>query len=137
MLTGRKALRIDLSMVSKVAHRHMKAPSGFGELEDADAVGYVGRRDRVGPFFHVYVKVDGEILREMRFVTYRCPWAIASGSVLTELARGKDLESVGRISEADLQQVLGEVPSNKLESLGMAIKAVRNGILMVRGRIKS
>lgn len=123
-------------MLNSKVYRHMKSPDGFGRPPFADSVGAAGNFDRVGPFFEVYLTLKEDRVVEFRFETYRCPWSMASGSLLTRLVNGRTVAEALKIEFSDLEKELGNVPDAKGETVRLAIRALKNALnnsLSVRG----
>ena len=67
---------------------HFTNPRNVGELENANAVGEVGNA-RCGDIMKIYMNIEGDVIRDIRFKTFGCGAAIATSSVATELVKGK------------------------------------------------
>lgn len=115
-------------MISSSLYRHMKSPYGYGRLDDAMVEGIAGNRDRVGPFFHIYLNLENEIVTAVRYETFRCPWSMASGSVLAKLVENRILRDIAKLTIDDLQSAMGEIPIEKIACLERAIEALHSGV---------
>jgi len=115
-------------MYSKTVMDHFKHPRNVGIIENADGIGEVGN-PLCGDMMSVYLKVEDELIKDIKFQTFGCGAAIAVSSMLTEMAKGKSLEDANRISNKDVAKALEGLPKNKLhcsnlgaDALHMAIK---------------
>jgi len=80
---------------------HFRNPRNMGELKDADAQATIGNPS-CGDVMKIMIKVDGNIISDIRFQTMGCAAAIATSSALTEMAKGKSLEEAKKISAKDI-----------------------------------
>ena len=83
-------------MYSDKVMEHFKNPKNVGEIEDADGVGKVGN-PRCGDMMYVYIKVKDNKIADIKFKTFGCVAAIATTSMLTEIAKGKTLEEAEKL----------------------------------------
>ncbi|NLJ77024.1 MAG: iron-sulfur cluster assembly scaffold protein, partial [Peptococcaceae bacterium] len=67
---------------------HFKSPRNIGRMDDADGVGMVGD-PACGDFLTIYIKVVNQVIEDVSYLVFGCAAAIASGSMTTELAKGK------------------------------------------------
>jgi nitrogen fixation protein NifU and related proteins len=112
---------------------HFQNPRNVGSLPDADGVGTLGDPD-CGDFLCVYIKVKEDRLTEIKFEVYGCPAAIATTSVLTELALGKTLEEVFRITDQDIADALGGLPEVKMHCSNLGTVALFFAIMDYYGK---
>ena len=97
-----------------------------GVLEGAEAVdSYTGL---CGDSMRVYLKVEGNVIRDAKFQAIGCAGAFASGSALTEMIKRKTLEEAEKITEHDVIEDLGELPGPKLHCARLAVDALRKSI---------
>jgi len=79
-------------MYSEKVMDHFQNPRNVGEIPDADGIGKVGN-PTCGDLMYIYIKVEGGILKDVKFKTFGCGAAIATSSMLTELVRGKPVDA--------------------------------------------
>lgn len=110
---------------------HFKNPRNMGEMTDADAVGEHGN-PTCGDLMHIYIKVGEEngekIIKDISFQTFGCAAAIATSSMVTELAKGKSLEEASNISRDDVAESLDGLPPIKLHCSNLAADALKDAI---------
>ena len=115
-------------MYSDIVMDHFNNPRNAGVIEDADGVGEVGN-PQCGDMMTFYIKVKDDTLVDVKFQTFGCVAAIAVSSMVSEMAKGKDLEEEKQITNKQVAETLGGLPANKLhcsnlgaEALTLAIK---------------
>jgi len=111
---------------------HFKNPRNMGEMEDADAVSKVGA-PICGDELWLYLKVDdndeGEpYIKEISFQSFGCAAAVATGSVITELAKGKTLKEALEIKFKDVDEYLGGLPKIKVHCSLLSCDALHDAI---------
>lgn len=123
-------------MYNEKVLKHFQKPHNQGVIKDADGVGQVGN-PVCGDIMKIYIKVghkkNKEIIDDIKFETLGCGAAIATSSMLTDMAKGKTLEEAGKIGKLDIANELGGLPPAKLhcsvlahEGLAEAIKDYKN-----------
>lgn len=106
---------------------HFKNPRNMGEIPDADGVGTVGN-PVCGDLMTVYIKVKDNRIEDIKFKTFGCGSAIATSSMITELAKGKTLEESMGISRANVANELGGLPPVKMHCSNLAADALHAAI---------
>jgi nitrogen fixation NifU-like protein len=106
---------------------HFKNPRNMGEIPDADGVGTVGN-PVCGDLMTIYIKVKDNRLEDIKFKTFGCGAAIATSSMITELARGKTLEEALKISRGDVADSLGGLPPIKMHCSNLAADGLHAAI---------
>ena len=114
-------------MYSKTVMEHFKNPRNVGEIKDADGIGKVGN-PVCGDVMWIYIKVKNNKIANIKFKTFGCVSAIATTSMLTELAKGKTLEQAEKITRDDVAKSLGGLPSIKMHCSNLAADALRKAI---------
>jgi len=106
---------------------HFKNPKNMGEIPNADGVGTVGN-PVCGDLMTIYIKVKDNRLEDIKFKTFGCGAAIATSSMITELARGKTLEEAMKISRGDVADNLGGLPPIKMHCSNLAADGLHAAI---------
>jgi nitrogen fixation NifU-like protein len=102
-------------------------PHNMGEIKDADGVGTVGN-PVCGDLMTIYIKVKDNRLEDVKFKTYGCGAAIATSSMITDLAKGKTLEEATKITRKDVADALEGLPSVKMHCSNLSSDALRAAI---------
>jgi len=106
---------------------HFANPRNVGEIIDADGIGKVGN-PQCGDVMWLYIKVKDNIITDIKFKTFGCGAAIATSSMITELARGKTIEEAKKISRQDVAESLDGLPPVKMHCSNLASDALREAI---------
>jgi nitrogen fixation NifU-like protein len=114
-------------MYSEIVMEHFSNPRNVGEIEDADGIGKVGSPS-CGDTMDIYIKVRDGVLTDLKFRTFGCAAAIASSSMMTEMAKGKTIEEVLEITRDDVADELGGLPEAKMHCSNLASDAIRAAI---------
>ncbi|TEU05585.1 Fe-S cluster assembly scaffold protein NifU [Candidatus Bathyarchaeota archaeon] len=114
-------------MYSEKVMEHFRNPRNMGEIPDADGVGTVGN-PVCGDMMTVYIKVKDNRIDDIKFKTFGCGAAIATSSMVTELAKGKTLEEAKKIGRSDVADSLGGLPKVKMHCSNLAADALRVAI---------
>ena len=118
-------------MYSKKVMEYFRNPRNVGKIENADGIGKVGNVV-CGDKMHLYIKVENksgkEIITDIKFETYGCAAAIATSSMVTELARGKSIEEAIGITKSDIVNELEGLPPVKLHCSVLAVDALQEAI---------
>jgi nitrogen fixation NifU-like protein len=114
---------------SELVMEHFRNPHNVGRIEDADAKSVEGS-PACGDMVAVYLKVDEETQRitDIKFESYGCASNIATGSIITELAKGKTLEEAKEISWKEASDTLGGLPPIKTHCSVLAVDGLRAAI---------
>ncbi|MCF7906807.1 iron-sulfur cluster assembly scaffold protein [Patescibacteria group bacterium] len=106
---------------------HFFNPRNLGTMKNPDAFGQVGN-PRCGDIMHIYLKIDNDIIKDIKFQTYGCAVAIASTSILTEMVKGKTLSETQKISSQRIREALGKMPAYKQHCTVLAEQALKKAI---------
>ena len=120
---------------TEIVKDHFFNPRNVGEIKDADGVGTVGN-PTCGDVMTIYIKVKDEIIIDIKFKTFGCAAAIATSSILTEMAKGKMLDDALKITRDDVANELGGLPAIKLHCSNLAADALREAIKDYRKKNK-
>jgi nitrogen fixation NifU-like protein len=106
---------------------HFKEPKNAGVIEDADGIGEMGD-PTCGDFMRVFIKVEGNIITDVKYQIKGCPASIAVASAMTELAIGKDLDEALMLTDDDVVEALDGLPDEKLHCSVLGITGLRKAI---------
>ena len=122
-------------MYSDKVMEHFRNPKNMGEIKDADGVGAVGNVI-CGEIMTIYIKVKDDKLEDIKFQTMGCAAAIATSSMITELAKGKTLDEAMKITRDDVASELNGLPPIKMHCSNLAADALREAIKDYRKKNK-
>ena len=114
-------------LYSKVVMDHFQNPRNMGEIEDADSVGEAGN-PVCGDLMKIYIKVKDDVITDIGFKTFGCAAAIATSSMITEMAEGKTLKEAYDITRDDVAYELEGLPPIKMHCSNLASDALREAI---------
>ena len=114
-------------MYSDKVMEHFKNPRNMGEIPNADGVGTVGN-PVCGDLMTMYIKVENDRIKDVKFKTFGCGAAIATSSMTTELAKGKTMEEAMKITRASVANSLGGLPPVKMHCSNLAADALHAAI---------
>ena len=106
---------------------HFRHPRNVGCIENADGVGEVGN-GKCGDIMKIYLKIDNDVVSEVKFETFGCGSAIASSSMATELIKGKPLSEVLQLTNKAVTEALDGLPAYKLHCSVLAEEAIRAAV---------
>ena len=106
---------------------HFRNPRNVGEIEDANGIGEVGNA-KCGDIMRVYLKVEDNIVKDVKFQTFGCGSAIASSSMATEMIKGKTLEEAWELSNKAVAEALDGLPPVKMHCSVLAEEAIKLAI---------
>ncbi|MDR2050705.1 MAG: Fe-S cluster assembly scaffold protein NifU [Deltaproteobacteria bacterium] len=112
---------------SKAVMDHFYNPRNVGAIEDADGVGEVGNA-KCGDIMKMYLKIDDDIITDVKFNTFGCGAAIATSSMATELIKGKSVDEALKLSNKAVIEALDGLPPAKLHCSVLAEEAVKAAI---------
>jgi nitrogen fixation NifU-like protein len=120
---------------SKKVMEHFQNPKNVGEIKNADGIGKVGN-PVCGDLMWVYIKVRENKIADIKFKTFGCVAAIATSSMLTELAKGKTLEEAEKLTNKDVADSLGGLPPIKMHCSNLAANALKEAVKDYRKKQK-
>ncbi len=106
---------------------HFQNPRNVGEIENADGVGTVGNA-KCGDIMQMFIKVEGDVITEVKFKTFGCGAAIATSSMATELIKGKTIEEALQLTNASVVEALEGLPPVKVHCSVLAEEAIKAAI---------
>ncbi len=115
------------NMYNDTVLKHFANPQNVGEMENPDAVGDYGS-PVCGDMMKIYLKVENEVITDIKFQTFGCGSAIASSSVATEMIKGKTLKEALKVTNDDVVKELGGLPDQKIHCSLLAEQAVKVAI---------
>ncbi|MBW1788924.1 MAG: Fe-S cluster assembly scaffold protein NifU [Deltaproteobacteria bacterium] len=114
-------------MYSKTVMDHFKTPRNVGVLDEANGVGEVGN-PLCGDMMTIYLDIQDDLIKDIKFQTFGCGAAIAVSSMLTEMAKGKTLDEAKKITNKDVAAALEGLPKNKLHCSNLGADALHQAI---------
>ncbi len=106
---------------------HFMNPRNVGEIKDADGIGEVGNA-RCGDIMKMFIKVEGGIIKDIKFQTFGCGSAIATSSMATEMIKGKPLEEALKLTNQAVVEALEGLPPVKIHCSVLAEQAIKAAI---------
>ncbi len=113
-----------MALYSEIVMDHFRNPRNVGVIENADGVGEVGNA-KCGDIMKIYLKIENDIVADVKFETFGCGSAIASSSMATEMIKGKPLSKVLTLTNKAVVEALGGLPAHKLHCSVLAEEAVK------------
>ncbi|MGB9882823.1 MAG: Fe-S cluster assembly scaffold protein NifU [Methanomassiliicoccales archaeon] len=115
-------------MYSRKCMEHFRNPRNVGTIENPDGVGRVGN-PVCGDLMEIQIKVENDTISDIKFRTFGCGAAIATSSMITELAKGKTLEEALKITRGDVADALEGLPPIKMHCSNLAADALHAAIM--------
>ena len=115
---------------------HFRKPHNMGEIEDADGIGKVGN-PICGDVMHLYIKVENNVIVDVKFKTFGCVSAIASSSISTDIIKGKTIEEAKKMTKDDVLTELKGLPPVKIHCSVLAIEALHKAVEDYENRQKA
>ncbi len=112
-----------MALYSEKVMDHFRNPRNVGSIENADGIGEVGNA-KCGDIMKIYLKVDHDVVSDVKFETFGCGSAIASSSMATELIKGKPLSEVKKLTNKAVTEALDGLPAHKLHCSVLAEEAI-------------
>ena len=122
-----------MSIYSDTVMEHFRNPRNMGELEHPDGVGKVGN-PVCGDVMTIYIKVKDDRLEDIKFKTFGCAAAIATSSMITELAKGMTLDDAMQVSNEDVADALEGLPQVKMHCSNLAAEGLHKAIQDYRAK---
>ncbi|MBE6631628.1 MAG: Fe-S cluster assembly scaffold protein NifU [Ruminococcaceae bacterium] len=116
-----------MALYSEKVMDHFRNPRNVGVIENADGVGEVGNA-KCGDIMKIYLKIDNDIISDVKFETFGCGSAIASSSMATELIKGKPLSEAMALTNKAVAEALDGLPAHKLHCSVLAEEAIKNAL---------
>ncbi|KKM09245.1 nitrogen fixation protein NifU [Clostridiales bacterium PH28_bin88] len=114
-------------MYSEKVMDHFSNPRNVGEIAEADGIGEVGNAV-CGDIMRIYIQVDGNVIKDVKFKTFGCGAAIATSSMVTEMVKGKTIDEALRITNKAVAEALDGLPPQKMHCSNLAADALHKAI---------
>lgn len=112
---------------SEKVMEHFARPHNVGKIEDADGVGEVGNA-KCGDIMKMYIKVDNDIITDVKFNTYGCASAIATSSIATDMIKGKPISEALQLTNKAVVEALDGLPAVKIHCSVLAEEAIKAAV---------
>ena len=116
-----------MALYSEKVMDHFMNPRNVGAIEGADGVGEVGNA-KCGDIMKIYLKIENDILVDVKFQTFGCGSAIASSSMATEMIIGKSIHEALELTNAAVCEALDGLPAHKVHCSVLAEEAIKNAL---------
>ncbi len=116
-----------MALYSEKVMDHFRHPRNVGVLENADGVGEVGNA-QCGDIMKIYLKVDNDVITDVKFETFGCGSAIASSSMATEMIKGKPVSEAMELTNKAVAEALDGLPAHKLHCSVLAEEAIKKAL---------
>ena len=116
-----------MALYSEVVMDHFMNPRNVGTIEDASGVGEVGNA-KCGDIMKIYLKIENDIIVDVKFETFGCGSAIASSSMATEMIKGKSIENAMSLTNQAVAEALSGLPAHKMHCSVLAEEAIKNAL---------
>ena len=116
-----------MALYTETVMDHFTHPRNVGEIPDADGVGEVGNA-KCGDIMKMYLKINGDIIEDVKFETFGCGSAIASSSMATELIKGKTIDEALAVTNKQVVDALGGLPAHKLHCSVLAEESIKSAV---------
>ena len=113
-----------MALYSEKVMDHFRNPRNVGVIDNADGIGQVGNM-KCGDIMKIYLKIENDIVEDVKFETFGCGSAIASSSMATELIKGKPVSEAMDLTNKAVAEALDGLPPHKLHCSVLAEEAIR------------
>ena len=113
-----------MALYSEKVMDHFRNPRNVGVIENADGVGEVGNA-RCGDIMKIYLKIEDDRIKDVKFETFGCGSAIASSSMATELIKGKPVSEAMELTNKAVAEALDGLPPHKMHCSVLAEEAIK------------
>ncbi len=120
-------------MYSEKVLDHFQNPRNVGEIENPDGVGKAGN-PKCGDIMKIYLRVENEVITDIKFKTFGCASAIASSSMATELVKGRNIDEAWNLTNSAVAEALDGLPPVKMHCSVLAEEAIHAAINDYRRR---
>ena len=116
-----------MALYSEKVMDHFMHPRNVGTIDDADGVGEVGNA-KCGDIMKIYLKIENDIIEDVKFETFGCGSAIASSSMATEMIKGKSIHEALELTNKAVAEALDGLPAHKMHCSVLAEEAIKNAL---------
>lgn len=116
-----------MALYSEKVMDHFRNPRNVGVIENPDGVGEVGN-PVCGDIMKIYLKIDNDIITDVKFETFGCGSAIASSSMATEMIKGKPISEALNVTNKAVTEALDGLPAHKLHCSVLAEEAIKKAL---------
>ena len=116
-----------MALYSEKVMDHFLNPRNVGTIDNADGIGEVGNA-KCGDIMKIYLKIDADVISDVKFETFGCGSAIASSSMATEMIKGKPLSDALALTNKAVAEALDGLPAHKLHCSVLAEEAIKSAI---------
>lgn len=116
-----------MALYSEKVMDHFRNPRNVGVIEDADGIGEVGNA-KCGDIMKMYLKVEENVIVDVKFETFGCGSAIASSSMATEMIKGKSLDEALQLTNKAVAEALDGLPPHKMHCSVLAEEAIKDAV---------
>ena len=124
-----------MALYSEKVMDHFRNPRNVGVIENADGVGEVGNA-KCGDIMKMYLKIDDDVVTDVKFETFGCGSAIASSSMATELIKGQSVSDALKLTNQAVAEALDGLPAYKMHCSVLAEEAIHAALEDWRSREK-
>ena len=116
-----------MALYSEKVMDHFMHPRNVGTIDGADGVGEVGNA-KCGDIMKIYLKIENDIIEDVKFETFGCGSAIASSSMATEMIKGKSIHEALELTNKAVAEALDGLPAHKMHCSVLAEEAIKNAL---------
>ena len=116
-----------MALYSEKVMDHFRNPRNVGVIEDANGIGEVGNA-KCGDIMKMYLKIEDDIVQDVKFETFGCGSAIASSSMATELIKGQPVSEVKKLTNKAVAEALDGLPDYKMHCSVLAEEAIQSAL---------
>ena len=116
-----------MALYTDIVMDHFMHPRNVGEIPNADGVGEVGNA-KCGDIMKMYLKINGNVIEDVKFETFGYGSAIASSSMATELIKGKTIDEALAVTNKQVVDALGGLPAHKLHCSVLAEESIKSAV---------
>ena len=116
-----------MALYSEKVMDHFMHPRNVGIIENADGIGEVGNA-KCGDIMKIYLKIENDVIVDVKFETFGCGSAIASSSMATEMIMGKSIREAMQLTNKAVAEALDGLPLHKMHCSVLAEEAIKNAL---------